>query len=110
VPSAQIVEESGSKTTREQAKLVPAVLRAHGVGRFVLVTSPTHMRRALALFRAEGLDPAPSVSLIRSENAPPVSWALPSDEALRQSNEAVYEYAAWAYYWWQRWVGPRSVG
>ena len=110
VPPEQIVEESRSKTTREQAKLIPAVLRAHGVGRFVLVTSPTHMRRALALFRAEGLDPVPSVSLIRSENSSPVPLALPSDEALRQSNEAVYQYAAWAYYWWQRFVPPRSVG
>lgn len=104
-----IVEESVSKSTREQAQLVPEVLRTHNVRRFVLVTSPAHMRRALALFRAEGLDPVPSVALLRSDDAPPLSLAMPGDAALRQSNEAFYEYAAWVYYVWKGWLKPRAI-
>jgi uncharacterized SAM-binding protein YcdF (DUF218 family) len=107
VPPDKIVQESDSKTTREQAELLPAILRAHNVRQFVLVTSPTHMRRALALFQAAGFDPVPSVSLVRSEQLSPPSLVIPSDDALRQSGQAIYEFAAWAYYWWNGWLKPR---
>lgn len=110
VPPETIVEESISKTTREQVRLVPAVRRAHGVRRFVLVTSPVHMRRALALFRAEGLDPVPSVSLMRSEHLKPPPLLVPSEDALFVSNAAIYDYAAWVYYWWNGWLAPRPAG
>jgi uncharacterized SAM-binding protein YcdF (DUF218 family) len=103
----KIVLESDSRTTREQVELLPTVLRAHGVQQFVLVTSPPHMRRALALFRASGLNPIPSVALIRSDMAPPPSLIMPSDDALRESGQALYEFAAWAYYWWNGWLKPR---
>jgi uncharacterized SAM-binding protein YcdF (DUF218 family) len=109
VPPDRIVQESDSKTTREQAERVPAMLRAHGASQFVLVTSPTHMRRALALFRAAGYDPVPSISLIRSEQIPPPSFVVPSDDALRESGQAVYEFAAWAYYWWNGWLKARPA-
>jgi uncharacterized SAM-binding protein YcdF (DUF218 family) len=109
VPAAKIVEESGSRTTREQVRLIPAVLRVHGVQRFVLVTSPTHMRRAVALFRAAGVEPVPSVSLVRSEQIEPPSWVIPTEDSLSRSSEAVYEYAAWVYYWWNGWLKPSPV-
>jgi uncharacterized SAM-binding protein YcdF (DUF218 family) len=109
VPADLIVEESLSKSTREQAQLIPEILRTHNVRRLVLVTSPTHMRRALALFRAEGLDPVPSVALLRSDDVPSLSLTMPGDAALRQSNEAFYEYAAWAYYVWKGWLKPRAI-
>jgi uncharacterized SAM-binding protein YcdF (DUF218 family) len=109
VPAAKIVQESGSRTTRDQVRLIPALLRAHGVERFVLVTSPTHMRRALALFRAVGLDPVPSVSLERSEQVKPPPLVVPTDDALSRSNQAVYEYAAWVYYWWNGWLKPERA-
>jgi uncharacterized SAM-binding protein YcdF (DUF218 family) len=104
VPPAAIVHESASKTTRDQAVLVGPLLRAHGVGRFVLVTSPSHMRRALAAFRAEGLDPVPSAAPIRSDHRPPPSLLLPNAEALLLTDQAVYEYAATLYYWWSGWL------
>lgn len=107
VSPEKIVQESDSKTTREQAELVPAVLRAHGARQFVLVTSPTHMRRALALFRAAGFDPIPSISLLRSEQVPPPSLVIPGEDALSMSGQAIYEFAAWAYYWWNGWLKPR---
>ena len=91
-------------TTRDQARLIGEILRARGIGRFVLVTAPTHMGRSLAVFRAAGLDPVPSVSLIRSTHLPPPSWVVPSDESLSESDAAIYDYAAFAYYWWRGWL------
>jgi uncharacterized SAM-binding protein YcdF (DUF218 family) len=99
-----IVEESASRTTHEQALLVGPVLREHHADRFVLVTSATHMRRSLAAFRAAGLHPTGSVAPFRSESAPPVFLFTPNSESLLLSDEGLYEYAAWIYYWSRGWV------
>ena len=106
VPADRVVEESTSKNTRDQVRLIPAMLRARGIDRFVLVTSPVHMGRSLALFRAQGIEPVPSVSLMRSEHLPRPSLILPDGAALIASDEALYDYMAWIYYWWKGWLGP----
>lgn len=106
VPADRIVEESASKNTRDQARLIPAMLRARGIEHFVLVTSPVHMRRSLALFRAQGIEPVPSVSLMRSEHLPSPSLILPDGGALFVSDEALYDYLACVYYWWKGWLSP----
>jgi uncharacterized SAM-binding protein YcdF (DUF218 family) len=101
-----IVEESRSKNTREQALLVGPLLRAAAVKRFVLVTSPTHMKRSMAVFRASGFEPIASVAPTRSEHLGGQPWLLPNDQSLSVSNDALYNYAAWAYYWVRGWTGP----
>ena len=106
VPESAIVQESASLTTRDHARLIGPILEARGVRRFVLVTSSPHMRRALASFRAQGLDPVPSVSRLRSEHAPSTAWWLPNHESLTLSDLAVYGYASWLYYWWNGWLAP----
>ena len=108
VPATAIVQESGSKTTRDQARLVAPVLRAHGAERFVLVTSPAHMRRALAVFRAEGLDPIPSVAPIRSEHLHSPTLLVPDADSLWLADQVLYEYAATVYYWWSGWLRAGS--
>jgi uncharacterized SAM-binding protein YcdF (DUF218 family) len=108
VPASAIVEESKSKTTRDQAVLVGPLLREHDVKGFVLVTSPPHMRRALAAFRAEGLDPVPSEAPLRSEHVRPSPMLLPDSDALILSDQVVYEYAATVYYWWSGWLRPEA--
>jgi uncharacterized SAM-binding protein YcdF (DUF218 family) len=102
-PSA-IVEDGVSRTTHEQSLLIGPLLRAHHVERFVLVTSPIHMHRSLAAFRAAGLHPTGSATPIRSEAAPPVFPFLPNRDSLLLSDDGLYEYAAWIYYWSQGWV------
>jgi uncharacterized SAM-binding protein YcdF (DUF218 family) len=106
VNGTDILQESQSRTTRDQARILAPILRARGAQRFVLVTSPSHMWRALGVFRAEGLDPIPSVSRVRSQHLPLPPRFLPGEEALSRSADAVYGYAAWAYYWWQGWLKP----
>lgn len=104
VPAERIVEESTSSTTRDEALLMGPLLAGHAVSRFVLVTSPTHMRRALAAFRAVGLDPVPSISPLSSDNADPQPPFLPNNFSLYTSDQAVYDYAANVYYWLRGWT------
>jgi uncharacterized SAM-binding protein YcdF (DUF218 family) len=108
VPADRVIEESTSKTTRDQARLIPVLLRARGIDRFVLVTSPVHMGRSLALFHAQGIEPVPSVSPLRSEHLPPPSLIVPDGGSLLISDEALYDYLAWIYYWWKGWLSPAT--
>jgi uncharacterized SAM-binding protein YcdF (DUF218 family) len=103
VPADRILQDPAARTTREHPRTLGPILDSHHVGRFVLVTSPMHMRRALAVFRAAGFDPVPSVSLLRSEDRPRPAWLVPTEESLYLSDQATYEYAAWVYYWWGGW-------
>jgi uncharacterized SAM-binding protein YcdF (DUF218 family) len=105
VPLDHILVESRSNTTREQAIRVTEQLRARGIRRFVLVTSPTHMWRAVLVFRAEGADVVPSLAPFQSETVARRIFT-PNDESLQLSDEAVYDYASTAYYWARGWFRP----
>jgi uncharacterized SAM-binding protein YcdF (DUF218 family) len=95
VPAERIEVEESSTNTYEQVVNVAALLRGDGVRRFVLVTSPVHMRRARAAFRRAGLDPVAAAS--RSALRPALGWF--SVSALRGSEAACYEYVALIGYW-----------
>lgn len=106
VPAERILVEPASSDTREQALNLRPLLAEHGIVRFVLVTSPTHVWRALAVFEALGLHPVPSVSAWRSEGLPDRLWqVLPSTSSLFNSQSAMREYLALAYYWSRGWLG-----
>jgi uncharacterized SAM-binding protein YcdF (DUF218 family) len=104
VPAAAVVEESWSKSTRDQARLIGPILRERRIQRFVLVTSPMHMRRSLAVFRAAGFDPVASPSPLRSEQLLPPYWFMPDDESWWLCDMALYDYVALAYYWSRGWL------
>lgn len=92
-----ITVESRSINTKEQAERVAAMLPPGA--RILLVTEPTHLRRATAFFRARGVDVVPATS--RSIPNVQLSWGrslLPSRYALRLSERVVYEYLGLAYY------------
>ena len=103
VPASRVLVEDRSMTTRDEAVLVKAILNERHIDRFVLVTSPVHMGRSLASFRSVGLTPIPSASASWSEQ-PRRSWWEPQGDLLGLSDEAVYEYLAWLYYWYRGWV------
>jgi len=63
----------------------------------VLVTSPIHMTRSLAAFRAAGLDPIPSSAPLRGDPDGRFWTILPDIESLSISDGASYEYVALAY-------------
>jgi uncharacterized SAM-binding protein YcdF (DUF218 family) len=108
VSPESVIQESDSRTTREQARFVGDMLRARGATRFVLVTSAMHMRRSLGVFRAQGLQPIPSIAPMRSEDVVATPWWLPNSDSLTLFDESIYEYAASLYYWSRGWlVAPR---
>jgi uncharacterized SAM-binding protein YcdF (DUF218 family) len=106
VPRDRILVDGLSKTTREQAFSVTRLLLAHGIGRFVLVTSPTHMRRAVLVFRAHGADVIPSTAPAGSAAMAGKRFFVPNGESLMLSDDAVYDYAGNAYYWARGWFRP----
>jgi uncharacterized SAM-binding protein YcdF (DUF218 family) len=99
---ARIIVESASDTTRQQAVNVAALVQSRRLGRVVLVASAIHMPRALAVFRANGVDAVPSASPTRSITGLP--RFRPAREALRLSRESAYEHVALAYYRWRGWI------
>ena len=80
---------SGSLDTRDEAERMRPTL---GTDEFVLVTSASHMPRAMASFQRAGLNPvaAPTDFWVRSRFGYDI-W-FPSADALRLSERAVYEY------------------
>jgi uncharacterized SAM-binding protein YcdF (DUF218 family) len=108
VPASRMLADTESMTTREQALAVKRLLKARGIETFVLVTSPLHMSRSLAAFRAVGLKPVASASELPSDPAQ-MSWSLaPGRQFIRLADAALYEYLAWAYYWSRGWVGREA--
>jgi uncharacterized SAM-binding protein YcdF (DUF218 family) len=101
VPATHILQETKGQATRDQAVNVSELLRARGVTKVVLVTTPVHMRRAVGAFRAQGLDPVPAPSGLEY-GGPPFWW--PTAAALVGSATAIHEYAALAYYGARGWI------
>lgn len=56
VPESQLIVEQRSRSTRENLEFVAPLLRAHGLRRVVLVTSRSHLLRALAVARRSAPD------------------------------------------------------
>ncbi len=104
VPRERIVLESTSQSTREQAKKIKPLLDDHGIKSFLLVTSPIHMSRSVAVFKAHGMIPIPSPSALRSEGFKSTIAILPSWIALDASQSAMREYMALGYYWVRGWL------
>jgi uncharacterized SAM-binding protein YcdF (DUF218 family) len=99
--------EDASRDTRENAVLSSAILREHGIDTVVLVTSASHMRRAAAEFRLQGLRviTAPVTDYASPEGGL-AKW-LPGLAGLRNARTAVYEALALARLRWR--AGPEAL-
>jgi uncharacterized SAM-binding protein YcdF (DUF218 family) len=104
VPADRLVVEAESKNTREEAIVVARMLAGRPRQPVVLVTSPTHMGRSLAVFRAAGIDAIPSAAPYKSDHALEELRWLPSDGGLRLSDGVVYDIAAALYYRAKGWT------
>lgn len=91
--------ESRSMTTHENAAYSSELLNRDGISRVLLVTHAWHMRRAMAAFRAEGLEPiAAPTRFIR----PPLPLArdfVPNATSLRASYYAIHEWLGLLWYY-----------
>lgn len=90
VKSEDIVLESESRDTEEEARIIKPMI---GTEQFILVTSASHMPRALALFRKEGMNPIAAPTQYQVKAAPSIGpWAFyPGVESLGKSDRAIYE-------------------
>jgi uncharacterized SAM-binding protein YcdF (DUF218 family) len=102
VPSSALVSAGGSRTTRENALETLEFLDARGLtdSLILLVTSSTHMPRALASFRAVGINAVPSTTDVSAGPSifPGVFDFLPSIGALKGLTSIWHEYlGTWMY-------------
>ena len=105
VEPGQLLLESRSRNTRENAEQTRRLLREHGLKRVLLVTSARHMPRAAAVFRKAGVDLVPAPTDFRIAARPFSPWRLlPDMEALDASSRAVKEYAGLVVYRLRGWL------
>ena len=101
VPPGAIVQERGSRNTRENARNVLPLLERLGVRRTLLVTSAEHMPRAVLTFakvwsgRGPALIPAPAGGYVAARLNPWEVW-LPSLPALLVVTACLKEFAGMA--------------
>ena len=104
VPADRILVETESGTTRDEALIVNRMLKAEQIEQVILVTSETHMRRSLGVFRSVGITAIPAIALefFREE----ASWRdllVPSLAGLDLGSENVHELIGLGYYWLRGW-------
>ena len=112
IPRSAILEESVSRTTVQNALLVKALLEKHQIRRSLLVTSALHMPRALAIFRAAGVDVIPAsadVEVVR-EREYGLRDYLPSAEALYRTSRTIKEIVGLWIYPVQLWLADAPAG
>ncbi len=92
VDPARIVVLDTPLDTAQEAYAVRAAL-AEGE-RFFLVTSASHMPRAVRHFQRVGLDPVPAPTRFKTRRNPPnaLRYWLPSGDELHKTERAIYEY------------------
>jgi uncharacterized SAM-binding protein YcdF (DUF218 family) len=105
IPSRAMLLEADSHNTHDNAVFSATMLRAQGVHRILLVTSAFHMRRARALFEAQGLEvvPAPTDFQQVTAREPIPDW-LPWVSNLAQTTNALHEIAGYWVYRWRGWL------
>ncbi|MDD2356482.1 MAG: ElyC/SanA/YdcF family protein [Thiovulaceae bacterium] len=83
-----IIINSKAQDTKEEALFAKSVV---GEKQFILVTSATHMLRAVKLFRDNGLNPIPAPTDFKKKNIRSI-WIKPDVESFKNSQVAVHEY------------------
>jgi uncharacterized SAM-binding protein YcdF (DUF218 family) len=105
LPEDRILLEAGSANTHDQSLNLYPIFEANGISRFVLVTSPTHMRRAYLTFVHAGFDPIPAAALEHSQSRDSFGNALlPSLDALDASRNVMRELFGLLYYALRGWI------
>lgn len=106
VPRTDIIIESTSRNTRENAIKTTELLRTVNVNKILLVTSAFHMPRAAAAFRHEGLEviPSPSEYLIAIDSNPSILDWLPSLGNMVKAQAVVHEMVGMKMYKLRGWI------
>jgi len=106
VPASRIITRGESHDTHEEAITMARLMPTLQVAQVVLVTSPVHMRRAVAAFRKAGIEviPAPAREDLTGRR---LGWRmkyLPSERGLYESALVAHEMLGWVYYKAKGWL------
>ncbi|MEW5913807.1 MAG: ElyC/SanA/YdcF family protein [Thermodesulfobacteriota bacterium] len=107
VPAGAMLVEDASWDTDDQAQRLAALL---GQQPFALVTSASHLPRALVTFRAHGLKPLPAPADFYTKGRKLTLYSfLPQLGGLKASETAIYEYLGLTWLWLKDLVGAGPV-
>jgi uncharacterized SAM-binding protein YcdF (DUF218 family) len=95
--AARWVEDT-ALTTWDNARRSAALLHADGARRIALVTHAWHLRRAVPLFEAQGLDVIPAGTLYASTGIDDVFDLVPGPNGLRDSTYELHEWLGILWY------------
>lgn len=106
VPRQQILLESSSRNTHDEAVLVATMLQSIGAQQAILVTSLIHMPRSLGAFRAAGVHATPAPVREPETVVTRADAWRPSASGVLFSSQLVHEFIGLGYYrlrgWWSR--------
>jgi uncharacterized SAM-binding protein YcdF (DUF218 family) len=94
----KILLEPRSRDTESEAQCIRPLV---GSDPFILVTEASHMPRAMALFRKQGMNPipAPTGYLVKGPEEKLPTALIPSGEGFPAAQRAMYEYLALTWEW-----------
>ena len=103
VPESAMWLETQSRNTHDNAVFCARLLGERGLQRILLVTSAFHMRRAEALFSAQGLEVIPAPTDYQRPLAAGFGFR-PSMKNLYRTTLAIHEIAGFQVYRWRGWL------
>jgi uncharacterized SAM-binding protein YcdF (DUF218 family) len=102
VPVPSMILESQSVNTTDEARLLKPIL---GAEPFALVTSASHMKRALMNFRWYGMNPIPGpADFLTKVFAPGSNAVTPTASGMELSQKAIHEYLGIGALLTRRWM------
>ena len=115
VPESALILQDRSPNTYEEAAEDAKILKERGLSRILLVSSATHMRRAVPLFEKQGLEviPAPTDfsfsdqewnNLLRFDWATAYTFIIPSIGNMDTLQDALKEYLGYFVYHLRGWI------
>ncbi|MBT4500043.1 MAG: YdcF family protein, partial [Gemmatimonadetes bacterium] len=110
IQAEAILLEGRSRNTYENAIFTRELLEKHGLGKVLLVTSASHMRRSVAVFRTQGMEVIPAPTDVRVVDLPPNLGSLvPTLGGLEFSTIAIKEHVGWWVYRLRGWIDPSQL-
>jgi len=112
IPLQAMLLDTNAMNTRENAVNIAEMLESHGLERFILVTSASHMRRSVGAFRALGLEPIPAAGHFRVDRDRNPGWRrwLPSESGAALGRVAFHELVGYKAYGMRGWVDNKARG